>query len=384
MQENRDIINFLFPYLSNPPIAASKACSLTNFQLSSASIIRGFLFHSLNRLYNISEKMQDGLLTRNAITTAYTACFIRNNDKFPSLSHREHCAANRNQIQMIGLKPGQQIRILRPTENGTKLALYTIKDVHNDDSENTVYVGYRNQEDLLERLCLPNQENYFKGKIDDQVIAEGLTDTDAETLSEFIEHLADDGQNSGLIVIAPHGGNIEEHTDEQAEYVYEKLRSSKIASTWICKGFNKKEDGGAFNRWHITSTDISENSFPMLKTIIERGFEYAVAFHGFGGDDNEKSICIGGRTEDKNLKEDIKNAIEYAVYGFQIYVYMDDKCPRDIKGSDKDNIVNRLSKNGLQIEQSEEVRTMLDEQKFPLRLKIANAVANVIRARLTV
>jgi phage replication-related protein YjqB (UPF0714/DUF867 family) len=48
------------------------------------------------------------------------------------------------------------------------------------------------------------------------------------------------------------------------------------------------------------------------------------------------------------------------------------------------NIVNRLSKNGLQIEQSEKVRAMVDEENRPLRRKIANAVANVIRPRLTV
>src|SRR5215213_4455423 len=41
------------------------------------------------------------------------------------------------------------------------------------------------------------------------------------------------------------------------------------------KGF--KKGGGAFARWHITSTDISEESFPKLKTIIGRHFKYASA-----------------------------------------------------------------------------------------------------------
>ena len=153
----------------------------------------------------------------NTVTTAYSAWFIRNNEKFPSLSHREHCSANQNQIQTLGLSLGQQVRILRPTANGTKLALYTIKDVHDDDSEITIFVGYRYQNDLQERLGLSSPEDQFKGKIDDQVIAEGLTDAEAETYSEFIEHLCDDGQNSRLIVLAPHGGNIEKYTDEQAE-----------------------------------------------------------------------------------------------------------------------------------------------------------------------
>ena len=58
-------------------------------------------------------------------------------------------------------------------------------------------------------LSLSSEEDKFKGKTDDQVIAEGLNDDEAETYSEFIEHLCDYGQNSRLIVIAPHEGNIE-------------------------------------------------------------------------------------------------------------------------------------------------------------------------------
>ena len=100
----------------------------------------------------------------NTITTAYSAWFIRNNEKFPSLYHREHCSANQNQIKMLGLSPGQQVRILRPTANGTKLALYTIMDVHDDDSVNTIFVGYRNQNDLQERLVCPVEKTNSRAR----------------------------------------------------------------------------------------------------------------------------------------------------------------------------------------------------------------------------
>ena len=44
-------------------------------------------------LYNLSEKTQKAMSSkRDTITTTYAATFIANNDKFPSLSHREHCA----------------------------------------------------------------------------------------------------------------------------------------------------------------------------------------------------------------------------------------------------------------------------------------------------
>jgi len=144
-----------------------------------------------------------------------------------------------------------------------------------------VYVGYTNSEKPWERLELDGADN-LTGKINAQVTTDGLTDAEAEARSEFIENVTDNGDDRKLIVIVPHGGNIENYTDEQAEHVVQKL-SSKYVSTWICKGF--KEGGGAFNRWHITSTDISEESCPKLKAIMTRGkFEYSVAFHGSADD----------------------------------------------------------------------------------------------------
>ena len=82
------------------------------------------------------------------------------------------------------------------------------------------------------------------------------------------------------------------------------------------------------------------------------------------------------------MKQELKNEIEDVASSFQIIVYVDNDCPRDVSGSSENYIVNRLSKNGLQIEQSEKVRTMVDENNYPLRLKIANAVACVIGPKI--
>jgi phage replication-related protein YjqB (UPF0714/DUF867 family) len=178
------------------------------------------------------------------------------------------------------------------------------------------------------------------------------------------------------VVIAPHGDEIEEYTDVQAEHVAKRL-SSKHVSKWICKGFAKIE--GAFDRWHITSTDISEESFPNLK-MIECKFEYSVAFHGWGGD----SICIGG-TIPYDLKQEIRTEIEKAISDPKIVVAVagddgDSKtCPKEFNGDDPDNIVNRLTKpkGGLQIEQCMKARE-------DYAIKIAAAVADVMRPLIKV
>jgi phage replication-related protein YjqB (UPF0714/DUF867 family) len=147
----------------------------------------------------------------------------------------------------------------------------------------------------------------------------------------------------------------------------------------MCKGF--KKGGGAFACWHITSTDISEESFPKLKTIIGRHFKYAIAFHGW--DREKKSICIGGSIS-YDPKQEFKTAIADAISGSGIVVaiggdYSDDKtCLENFNGNHSNNIVNRLGTNGgIQIEQSEKARD-------DYGCEIAEAVANVIRPKLTV
>jgi hypothetical protein len=60
----------------------------------------------------------------------------------------------------------------------------------------------------------------------------------------------DDGFQRGLIAIASHGGEIEPHTDEQAE----RVATALAVSTWRCRGFDGTQSAVA--RWHITSADI--------------------------------------------------------------------------------------------------------------------------------
>ena len=98
-------------------------------------------------------------------------------------------------------------------------------------------------------------------------MAEDLTAEEAKKCNELVEYLNDNGLNQGLVVVAPHGGKIEEYTDLQAEHIGKPL-SSEQASEWICNGFNEPQD--AFDRWHVTSTEITEESFPKLKTLFGR------------------------------------------------------------------------------------------------------------------
>jgi phage replication-related protein YjqB (UPF0714/DUF867 family) len=304
---------------------------------------------------------------------SYNARIIPSSN-IPNAPIREHCSAHHSQITTIGRNKGQQVRVGRYAQDGETLAdfaLYTVIDLHNEDPD-IVFLGFRDPEsenhDLRDRLGLSGTD-LFSGKIDSQVPHPTYTEAEAEYKSEFIERLTDNGRNRGLIAIAPHGGNIEPHTDEQAERVGKQL-ACKCVSTWVCKGF--KKGGGAFDRWHITSTDISEESFPKLKTVIGRRFEYAVAFHGW----SEDSICIGGSAPPA-LKREIKEAVERAISDPTIVVATSEegRCPGAFNGDDPRNIVNRLGASGIQLEQSIEARARYG-------VRIADAVADVLGPKI--
>ena len=149
--------------------------------------------------------------------------------------------------------------------------------------------------------------------------------------------------------------------------------AAKSVSLWRCKGFKGE---GAFARWHITSTDIHEASFPGLNSIISRGFTYAVAFHGFDDPEIPFDILIGGAAP-YTLKQDIETAIKGAITGSDLTVHI--ASPDEKFGGDSlQNIVNRLTAggaNGIQIEQSPRARSSHWQD-------IADAVANVYSAKL--
>jgi phage replication-related protein YjqB (UPF0714/DUF867 family) len=268
-------------------------------------------------------------------------------------SHAEHCSVEPALLAAIGREVGQQVRIER---NGDERGLYTVIESI-PDASNVVRMGSTG------RLRLGTKD-VFAGVIDSTAPNPTVSEDDAESQGDFIERL-DDGVDSGLIAIAPHGGDIEPHTDTQAELV----ASALSANCWRCKGWHHR---GAKRHWHITSTEINEASFPLLATAMTSRFTYAVAFHGM----EDPAIIIGG-TAPATLKHEIKGAIEVATSGSHIKVSVAE--PGDVfDGDDPNNIVNRLTvggANGIQIEQGARARSQFG-------LAIAAAVVDVFRPKL--
>ena len=166
------------------------------------------------------------------------------------------------------------------------------------------------------------------------------------------------------VFLAPHGGEIEPGTDEQAIAARGVLSQSSYA--WYSLGWRKAKD--AFDHWHITSTDISRYSFPELDKIgpkannLFNGFTWAVSFHGMSAKEKPYTIYIGGTPKTDCARTHVQDALAALMAGEgadNVEVKITEEVETPLKGDDEDNIVNWMSLNGergIQLEQTKDVR----------------------------
>jgi phage replication-related protein YjqB (UPF0714/DUF867 family) len=275
------------------------------------------------------------------------------------LDHEEHCSSDPRRLAAAGADHGCQVRVER---GGAGSGLYTVSQLRPESPDTVVRMG----KDGRERLGTCAE---FGGILDTRITRSELTDEEARDAGEFVERLQDNGSQGGLIVLAPHGGDIERHTDEQAELVAGRLGAGR-ASAWVCRGYRCGDLSAG--RWHITSADIEPRSFPALGTVFGRGFADAVSFHGFTHDGSENEIIVGGGADD--LKAHVAAVLVRAVAGTLLTVRI--AVPGDpLGGAEARNIVNRITagrRGGVQIEQGPLARDQY-------ALVIADAVAHAYR-----
>jgi phage replication-related protein YjqB (UPF0714/DUF867 family) len=297
----------------------------------------------------------------SAMPTEYTARILKLDlpVQDPLKNDAERCSADPRKLQAIGRAVGHQVRITRPDNPGF-VALYTVAQANppvDSGRADVVRTGLLGRE----RLGTPGEMNAV-------VQATVVDDVPPPRGVRFFEVAEDEGMQAYFVVIAPHGGDIEKHTDDEAEQLARELVSNGCpATTWICKGFGD-EVRGASDRWHITSTDLHPASFPLLSRIATRKFCHGVAFHGFSKQPGEADIYIGGGASG-TLKHAIGCALHAADLPLQIRIATECDHPK-FQGRSADNLINRLAAQGIHIEQSLEART-LGEQ-------IARAIATVL------
>lgn len=277
----------------------------------------------------------------------------------------ERCSADPGMLASIGRALGQQVRITR-TDDPAFFAAYTVaqanpaRDLGHPEHADVVRTGFAGRQRL--------------GPAEPMRVVVQAAVVDAAPASSgarFFELGKEDARQAYVIAIAPHGGDIEEHTDAQAQSLATELAANGYpASYWVCRGFGDSLIR-AFDRWHITSTDLQPACFPLLNAIAARRFCYGVAFHGFAKKAGEADLYIGGGAPDA-LKRAIMRQLERANLAIAIKIATQDD-PAKFQGFSAENLINRLAVQGIHIEQSSDARQFRDQ--------IASAIATVYRSR---
>jgi phage replication-related protein YjqB (UPF0714/DUF867 family) len=173
--------------------------------------------------------------------------------------------------------------------------------------------------------------------------------TAAETHDEIAGRVVNPGRVGAapVVVLAPHGGYVERWTGRQAVHA---ARSYDLPG-WACFGFN--EGGRAYDRWHVTSTELDPRSFPGLATVTGEAHPAAVAFHG----QSDEHVTVGGTAS--ALRERVADALRaaYEADGADVAVRVADGGEN--AGVDPDNVVNWATEQGdggVQVEQPPAVR----------------------------
>jgi phage replication-related protein YjqB (UPF0714/DUF867 family) len=349
-----------------------------------------------------------------------------------NINRKEHCQISNTLAAQLGVQLDWQVRVGYQNGSGNQegfSALFTVRGIFNDANpvirifENTPTMPSApdNTDGGVFRLwqipgTLTNNTPTDLCSVyrfaPSQTITDTVPDIHFEELATqadpdlsgnkwFIERVTTGSAAHRLMLLVPHGGSIDDKTDEQIPFVTAQL-SDVDPTIWKCEG--EWGDGVTDDRWHITSNDAHPASFPGLNAILNQApfqpgvsFQYAISLHGFSG--TFKGIVIGGRAtmDDKRLVRDqIKLALGPAqVAGIAFYVgdigvgagdvdpdgagwpmgfTFDDK-----KGVGTTNTINVASPNngsinhqgGIQIEQSADLRNDVE-----LRERVARGVGD--------
>lgn len=254
---------------------------------------------------------------------------------------RDGCAiSNAMRKELGGLRLGQQVRVLGANDKG--FAVFTVYEGRSPQRVGMSAEG-------LQRCGLHDGDRV---RVAAQPFISTLSPQEARQRDEATELVRRTGvlpnHKARLLLLVPHGGQIETGTDTIAERM---LADNRIGPTVCWQFLGYKAGSDAFARWHITSTDIEAASFPALAGLVasQDRYELAVSLHGH----RATEILIGGRATEE-MKNSLRSLLVTGLPDVAVRVVGLDE---NLAGSAAGNIVNRWSTCGIQLELPLVVRT---------------------------
>jgi len=277
-------------------------------------------------------------------------------DRHP-ISREQYTAvtADPQLLDDLGVSVGDQLRLRRGDEH----ALYTVTDSLNEedasavrmarlararlDVANTVWADVGDFGEGCPTLVGASDlvDQRFDAVADPTVVSEKSV-SEASTEGGLIER--SDGDGSELAILAPHGGDIEPHTEEQAKEL--ALETACSFSLWRAMGYSP--GGGAFLRWHVPSTEVSPASFPALGELAGDDYDYAISFHGICAN----QIRVGGGAPE-SVKAKVTDTINWELPEDAPDAVVD---TGRFSATSDDVLVNSVSDNGVWLGQPPEAR----------------------------
>lgn len=253
-------------------------------------------------------------------------------------TNRERCSVSEQWLTSMPLAVGDNIR-LRSEETGIDAA-YIIHRTHTDDGASQVVrmsAGARDK--LYPDTTTPSTcPCTFVPMVPN---IESRSQSEAQSRQEMWEE-SQIHPSHEFFVAAPHTGDLEKPTGDQARECHKHLPNSSL---WCCHAYDNHTYPIDFNRWHITSAALSPNSFPALSRAYASTYRAAVSWHGFGNDE----VLIGGLAP-MEVREKVAASLD-ALGAVPARAASDE--PYD--GDNPDNFVNKITRSGIdgiQIEQS--------------------------------
>jgi len=200
-----------------------------------------------------------------------------------------------------------------------------------------------------------------------------LSPTQAWRYDELTETVWQDPPADSVLLLAPHGGDIEANTDETAVWCHKHLPEAISSTVYMVQGFGDD----AFDHWHISSTDMALASYPKLQALDAQrgGYPYAVAFHIH----TDADVIVGGRLPaiDRDriaarLREAFCTEANYTLPG-DVVTNADHHMARS-----KTNVVNRLTQDDASSFQVSLPPSVAQRKRKLVGQTLANAIADYL------
>lgn len=255
-----------------------------------------------------------------------------------------------------GLLVGQQVIVRIP---GHQFKAMTIGSYHTEEDQFIVRMNAL----AFGQFELPVEP--VAATIESGPIASDVTVEEAEQLGLIVERASLMPQTKTVMVIANHGGLIEPWTHIQAERSQQRLEAVHGVGSayYVAQGYpppDRPPTRITSTFWHITSVDFrgDRGSWPLLATIWDERFTWALSYHGMGG---EKHVGVGGLAGDIVLDGAVA-----AIAAVLPNDYLVDKIEEaHLDGTSLRNIMNRFAAPNyftIQLEQTFDARRDFHEE----------------------